>query len=85
MAQTNFNNNLLFAEADYCIEHELTNSIADFIIRRTGRLYFERSEMNKQLPSLSSFFQQQIQLPTEVDEMFAKQFDIEYQGVLSFK
>jgi glycerol-3-phosphate dehydrogenase len=45
-AQTNFKDDLLLAEAEYCLENEMTNNLSDFIIRRTGRLYFERPELN---------------------------------------
>tara|TARA_R100001369_G_scaffold22674_2_gene41308 strand:+ start:9786 stop:11558 length:1773 start_codon:yes stop_codon:yes gene_type:complete len=31
---------LIRAELWYCIHHEMTNSLADFFVRRTGRLYF---------------------------------------------
>ena len=31
---------LLRAELWYCIHHEMTNSLVDFFVRRTGRLYF---------------------------------------------
>jgi len=32
---------LIRAELWYCIEFEMTNSLADFFVRRTGRLYFD--------------------------------------------
>ena len=31
---------LILAEAKYCIENEMTNTLEDFFVRRTGRLYF---------------------------------------------
>ncbi|MHB0753988.1 glycerol kinase GlpK [Polaribacter sp. M15] len=33
-------NKLIRAEVWYCIHYEMTNSLADFFVRRTGRLYF---------------------------------------------
>ena len=35
----------LEAEIWYCIEHEMTLSLCDFAIRRTGRLYFDRPNL----------------------------------------
>ena len=32
---------LIRAELWYCIQHEMTNSLADFFVRRTSRLYFD--------------------------------------------
>lgn len=47
-------NRALIAELAYCIEHEMTTSLADFLIRRTGRIYFQRAEAERILePSLS--------------------------------
>ena len=31
--------NLIRAELWYCVHHEMANSLADFFVRRTGRLY----------------------------------------------
>ena len=31
---------LILAEAKYCIENEMTSTLEDFFVRRTGRLYF---------------------------------------------
>ena len=38
---------LIRAELWYCIYNEMTNSLADFFIRRTGRLYFNISSVSK--------------------------------------
>ncbi len=35
----------LFAEILYCVNNEMITNISDFIIRRTGRLYFRRTEL----------------------------------------
>jgi glycerol kinase len=32
---------LIRAELWYCIQHEMTNGLADFFVRRTARLYFD--------------------------------------------
>ncbi|MGJ8743837.1 glycerol kinase GlpK [Polaribacter sp.] len=41
--------NLIRAELWYCIHFEMTNSLADFFVRRTGRLYFN-------IASISDYF-----------------------------
>ena len=37
--------NLIRAELWYCVHHEMANSLADFFVRRTGRLYFNISSI----------------------------------------
>ena len=39
--------NLIRAELWYCIHYEMTNSLADFFVRRTGRLYFHISSISQ--------------------------------------
>lgn len=84
-AQTNFNNNLLLAEAEYCLEYELTNNTSDFIIRRTGRLYFDRPELNGCLDKLDSYFNQQLNYSQETAAKNLKDFEKEYKGVIAFR
>ncbi len=38
---------LLRAELWYSVHHEMTNGLADFFVRRTGRLYFDISSVHK--------------------------------------
>ncbi|WP_344788171.1 glycerol-3-phosphate dehydrogenase/oxidase [Postechiella marina] len=40
---------LIRAELWYCIHHEMTNSLTDFFVRRTGRLYFNIPSVQKYL------------------------------------
>ncbi len=35
------------AELWYCVHHEMVNSLADFFVRRTGRLYFDIGSVHK--------------------------------------
>jgi glycerol-3-phosphate dehydrogenase len=50
---------ILLAEIGYCVDNEMIYELSDFLIRRTGRLYFEKpladkyaSELNKELTNL---------------------------------
>ncbi|WP_234387018.1 glycerol-3-phosphate dehydrogenase/oxidase [Aquimarina sp. Aq78] len=38
---------LIRAELWYCVHYEMTNSLADFFVRRTGRLYFDINSVHK--------------------------------------
>ena len=44
-----FKEQIIRAELWYCIHYEMTNSLADFFVRRTARLYFD-------IGSVSEFF-----------------------------
>ena len=41
--------NLIRAELWYCVHYEMANTLADFFVRRTGRLYFDISSIKKYL------------------------------------
>jgi glycerol-3-phosphate dehydrogenase len=41
---------LLQAEIEYSVKNEMTLTLNDFLIRRTGRLYFERETLEEQAP-----------------------------------
>ncbi|MFI5172422.1 MAG: glycerol-3-phosphate dehydrogenase/oxidase [Chitinophagales bacterium] len=44
----NAGDRLLFAEIYYCAEYEMITNASDFLIRRTGRLYFDRPALLSQ-------------------------------------
>ena len=44
---------LIRAELWYCIHHEMTNSLTDFFVRRTGRLYFDIPSVKKYMKIIS--------------------------------
>jgi glycerol-3-phosphate dehydrogenase len=44
---------ILLAELRYCTENEMVNELSDFLIRRTGRLYFEKPIADKYAHSLN--------------------------------
>jgi glycerol-3-phosphate dehydrogenase len=43
------NERLVKAELWYCIHYEMTNTVADFFVRRTSRLYFDIKSINKHI------------------------------------
>lgn len=84
-AQTHFKNDLLLAELEYCIEHELTMNASDFIIRRTGRLYFERLEINTIIEKVDDYINQQLEYSAELIQKNVIDFEREYRGVVAFR
>lgn len=84
-AQTNFKNNLLLAEADYCLENEMTNNSTDFIVRRSGRLYFERPEIDSHINEIDNYFNTQLEYTAETIAENLQHFEVEYNGVVKFR
>lgn len=48
---------LLRAECTYCMRYELVQTLSDFFIRRTGRLYFDIDSVREGLEDIASFMQ----------------------------
>lgn len=46
---------MLAAELQFCVEKEMTLTIADFLIRRTGKLYFDRPNIAVILPLIQKY------------------------------
>lgn len=75
---------LMYAEIWYAIHYEMTNNVCDFLIRRTGRLYFDR-------PMLADWYVYVIDTMAILlewsDEEKTKEtaaFETEYYGVVNF-
>ncbi|WP_282122822.1 glycerol-3-phosphate dehydrogenase/oxidase [Algibacter mikhailovii] len=47
---------LIRAELLYCLHHEMTGSLSDFFVRRTGRLYFDIKSINTYMPLILNDF-----------------------------
>jgi glycerol-3-phosphate dehydrogenase len=77
-------NSLLKAEVDYCINDEMTLNLSDFFIRRTGRLYFERPNIESIRNEIKDQFDSALELPSDINEKFIAEFEVEYNGVMNF-
>lgn len=47
---------LLYGEVQFCLDSEMVVKLADFLIRRTGKLYFERNAIPQILPEVIQYF-----------------------------
>ncbi len=66
---------LIRAEMNYCMKHELILSIADFFIRRTGRLYFDINSVKRHKETILSDFQNLLNWDDEKRTFEAEQLD----------
>lgn len=47
---------LAIAELEFCTEYEQVQKLSDFVVRRSGRLYFDKHELDVLLPGLVAAF-----------------------------
>ncbi len=74
----------LLAEIDYGIQNEMVCMPADFFIRRTGMLYFDRSNINLQQEILSSALQSSTGLSEEILKAGNVELNEELNAVVGF-
>ena len=73
------------AELWYSITHEMSNNLCDYLIRRSGRLYFERPSLQNLYPFLSENMADIFKWDSPTKEKYVKEFELEFLEVLSFK
>lgn len=76
---------LLAAELLYCIEEEMVVTPADFLIRRSGKLYFERDEIAGNLPLVQQILQETLHLDHTLSQRFNKEFEKLYLEAVRFE
>ncbi len=75
---------LLMAEVWYGINHELCCNLNDFLIRRTGRLYFERQTLDKVYPQVADEMAKLLDWSAKKKKVELATFKKEYESVLDF-
>jgi glycerol-3-phosphate dehydrogenase len=76
---------LLLAELYYCIEYEQVASLCDFLIRRSGRLYFNRPELENQYHFIAEAMAKKLNWTSTETAENMLEFETEYKRVLAFK
>jgi glycerol-3-phosphate dehydrogenase len=75
---------LLKAELDYGMEQEGVCTLSDFLIRRSGRLYFDRPALEGVYPSLAEHLAGRLELSREKTAMQVAEFEQAYFEAVSF-
>ncbi|MFC5272264.1 glycerol-3-phosphate dehydrogenase/oxidase [Adhaeribacter terreus] len=78
-------NRLLQAEICYTIQNEGVTNLSDFLIRRTGKLYFERETIAAILPTVKAAFQKILNLGNDEIEKQETEFQKHYEAAVAFK
>lgn len=76
---------LLLAELHYGIHHEMVTNLCDFLIRRTGRLYFERETLEDNHFLLLDELAKVLGINKQTQLQYLQDFEKEYEAVVSFK
>ncbi len=75
---------LLIAELHYGVKEEMVTNLSDFLIRRTARLYFERSIIQQKWTLMTNELNILLQWTAEERKYYEEEFLKEYDDVLSF-
>lgn len=73
------------AEIWYCVHHEMTTSLSDYLIRRTGRLYFERPELIAQYKNISEHLGEILHQSEKEKNKSLAEFEKELADVVAFR
>lgn len=76
---------ILTAELNYAVQNEMVTEISDFLIRRTGRLYFEKAVADKYCEPLNEQLAEALDLTEEQKATSLKTYLQESKEVLTFK
>ena len=75
---------LLLAELKYCVENEMVIELSDFLIRRTGRLYFSRASVNSKLKWLNDHLSEMLKWDATTKDNSLHNCEQEFAAVLQF-
>lgn len=76
---------LISAELWYAVHYEMTNNLCDFLIRRTGRLYFERPMLAAYYPYIADEMALMLGWSAAEKQQAISDFEKEYQAVMQFQ
>jgi glycerol-3-phosphate dehydrogenase len=75
---------ILLAELRYVAENEMTTELSDFLIRRTGRLYFDKPIADKYAEALNKELSKLLGLDSKSEKASLDTYLIESKDVLTF-
>lgn len=78
-------NILLIAEIWYVVQYEMANTLNDFLIRRSGRLYFERTSLEKVYPIVLKEMAEILGWNEEQKKQNVTEFHKEYIAAVTFE
>lgn len=72
------------AEIKYAVENEMVYELNDFLIRRTGKIFFDKPDSEKQIEMLAKLLSEKLQLNSTASENILAKAIQEYKAVTAF-
>jgi glycerol-3-phosphate dehydrogenase len=72
------------AEIKYAVENEMVYELNDFLIRRTGKIFFDKPHSEKQIELLTKLLSEKLQLSNAVAESILQKTIRQYKAVTAF-
>ncbi len=73
------------AELHYCLEHEMIYSLNDFLIRRTGKIFFDRDNSEKHIEYLNGLLSEQLKLDVRTSQGVLLATKEEFKSAVTFQ
>jgi glycerol-3-phosphate dehydrogenase len=73
------------AELLYCIEHEMVYSLSDYLVRRTGKIFFEHASAQQQIEGLNQILSEQLNLSSGSSEKSLLNAKEEFEAAVTFR
>lgn len=73
------------AELKYAVEHELVLHLSDYLIRRTGKIFFDHTNTTQQLPVLNQLLTQLLQLDSTAAGHYLTEAEEEFKSAVTFE
>ena len=76
---------LLAGELQFCLDAEMTVKLADYLIRRSGKLYFERPSIAAVLPEITAFFAAYFQWGESAKAQALEEWKVLFDGAMKWE
>lgn len=74
----------LSAELAYCIDHEMIVRLSDFMVRRTGMLFFERPDSQPYIPFLNGQLKNELNYPENLELVSLRNVQEDFASATAF-
>lgn len=75
----------LLAEIEYAVAFEMVQTLSDFLIRRTGRLYFERPAISQNYPHIAELMAKTLAWSPSQKAEYLQDFEAEFARVMAWQ
>ena len=73
------------AELKYAVENELVLHLSDYLIRRTGKIFFDHTNTTQQLPELNQLLAELLHLDSTAAALYLTEAEEEFRNAVTFE